>query len=108
MFSPGLEDQLLGKVIQSEKAELEEMKNELQENMVRYSRFFAQWIGPREDILPNYTVLLWGCLCDWSDRWYFPFLSSISEIGKSVFTFVKSRQNVSVADSKGHTGIIAY
>ena len=31
----GLEDQLLGKVIQSEKAELEDMKNELQENMVR-------------------------------------------------------------------------
>ena len=30
----GLEDQLLGKVIQSEKAELEDMKNELQENMV--------------------------------------------------------------------------
>ena len=31
----GLEDQLLGKVIQSEKQELEEMKNEMQESMVR-------------------------------------------------------------------------
>merc|ERR1719334_830632 len=56
----GLEDQLLGKVIQSEKQELEEMKNEMQESMVEGNRKIKEM----EQYLLHKLVTIEGSLVD--------------------------------------------